>query len=137
MESVQRHHQRELEQQHVHSSPTTTIRNSNSSNDENWDTAMIVTGCAEHPISQQVLEIVTNLPASAPPVLLCQPPTDHVMQGLFHYTPKLNSEDGHRVEKAVQHYEPYIDFDLLLEQMEISTGEDDSGDDLSHTGTST
>ena len=130
MESVQRHHQRELEQQHVHSSATTTIRNiTTSSNDENWDTAMIVTGCAEHPISQQVLEIVTNLPASAPPVLMCQPPTDHVMQGLFHYTPKLNSEDGHRVEKAVQHYEPYIDFDLLLERMEITGGEDDNDDD--------
>lgn len=112
MFSVQRNHQREL---HRHSSATTTL----SKDDSNWDTAMIVTGCEEFPISSQVFEIVTNLPESAPAVIMTNKPTDHVMHGLYNYTPKLNSEDENRVEKAVQHYEPYIDFDLLLERMEV------------------
>jgi len=115
MESVQRNQQR---LQHQHSSSTTTLHSNDNSN-EDFDTAMIVTGCVEHPISTQVLEIVTNLPDSAPPVLLAHKPTDQVMQGLYSYTPKLNAEDGNRVDKAVQHYEPYIDFDLLLERVEI------------------
>lgn len=84
---------------------------------------MIVTGCEEHPISTQVLEIVTNLPDSAPPVLMTNKPTDSVMQGLYRFTPKLNNEDGNRVDKAVQHYEPYIDFDLLLDRVKISDDE--------------
>ena len=30
--------------------------------------------------------------------------------------PKHNNQDTHRLEIAVNHYEPYIDFDLLLER---------------------
>lgn len=116
MESVQRNQQRA---QHQHSSSTTVLSLSEDAHD-NWDTAMIVTGCEEHPISTQVLEIVTNLPDSAPPVIMTNKPTDAVMQGLYHFTPKLNNEDGNRVDKAVEHYEPYIDFDLLLDRIEIT-----------------
>lgn len=31
-------------------------------------------------------------------------------------TPKFNASDERRVSRATEHYEPYIDFDLLLEQ---------------------
>jgi BioD-like phosphotransacetylase family protein len=114
MESVQRHQQ---QKHHHHSSATTTL--SSESDIENFDSAMIVTGCEEYPMSTQVLEIVTGLPASAPPVLLTQQRTDAVMQGIYQYTPKLNREDPHRVGSAVEHYQPYINFDLLLERLAI------------------
>lgn len=113
MESVQRSRQR-----HNHSSTTMTLSTDTDEN-ENWETAMIVTGCEENPISTQVLEIVTSLPDSAPPVLMTAARTDDVMQGIYQYTPKLNNEDSNRVEIAVQHYQPYIDFDLLLERVTI------------------
>jgi BioD-like phosphotransacetylase family protein len=129
MESVQRNRQQQqLKQQQYngHSSTTTTISingsdnsSSSSNNNESFETAMIVTGCAEHPISTQVLEIVMNLPNTAPPVLMTEQRTDIVMQGIYQYTPKLNNEDSNRVERAVQHYQPYIDFDLLLERVAI------------------
>jgi len=36
------------------------------------------------------------------------------MQKIHAFTPKLNIDDTHRVEKAAEHYEPYIDFEELL-----------------------
>jgi BioD-like phosphotransacetylase family protein len=120
MESVQRSQAR---QRHRHSSTTTTLV-ANDDENENWETAMVVTGCDEYPISTQVLEIVTSLPPSAPPVLMTAARTDLVMQGIYQYTPKLNHEDSNRVEIAVQHYQPYIDFDLLLDRIAIDTNLD-------------
>ena len=126
MESVQRNRQQQqLKQQyHGHSTTTTTLSvnglsGNNDNSNESFETAMIVTGCADHPISSQVLEIVMNLPDTAPPVLMTDRRTDSVMQGIYKYTPKLNSEDSNRVERAVQHYQPYIDFDLLLDRVRI------------------
>lgn len=79
-----------------------------------WEAAIIVTGCADHPISRQVMEIVTSMP-DAPPVLMVPKPTHQVMEAIHKFTPKLNSEDANRVGVAVNHYEPYINFDLLLQ----------------------
>lgn len=38
------------------------------------------------------------------------------MQMIHHFTPKLNIDDKNRVRTAVEHYEPYIDMDLLIER---------------------
>ena len=81
-----------------------------------WEAAMIVTGCEEHPISTQVLEIITGTLSQAPPVLLALQPTKVVMERLNNYTPKLNIKDKQRVEQTIAHYEPGIDFGLLLER---------------------
>lgn len=81
-----------------------------------WEAAMIVTGCEEHPISTQVLEIITGALSQAPPVLLALQPTKVVMERLNNYTPKLNIKDKQRVEQTIAHYEPGIDFGLLLER---------------------
>ena len=40
--------------------------------------------------------------------------THQAMQMIHAYTPKFNVDDKHRVATAVEHYEPYIDFDELL-----------------------
>lgn len=116
MESVQRHRKR---QKHKNFSTATTPLSTDDKENENWETAMVVTGCEEYPISAQVLEIVSSLSDSAPPVLMTAARTDSVMQGIYKYTPKLNHEDSNRVETAVHHYQPYIDFDLLLERVAI------------------
>jgi dethiobiotin synthetase len=89
-----------------------------------WETAMVVTGCENHPISTQVLEIVTSMP-HAPPVLMAPQPTNTVMEAIYNFTPKLNMVDGHRVKTTVDHYEPCIDFDLLLERVGFVGDEDD------------
>jgi BioD-like phosphotransacetylase family protein len=80
-----------------------------------WEAAMIVTGTNDYPISQQVMEIVSSM-KDAPPVLMVPKQTHHVMEAIHRFTPKLHSEDANRVSVAVNHYEPYIDFDLLLEE---------------------
>lgn len=48
--------------------------------------------------------------------------THEAMQKIHAYTPKFNIDDKHRVSTAVEHYEPYIDFDELLRR----TSSDDS-----------
>jgi len=82
------------------------------------ESALVVTGTDEYPLSAQVLDIIEGLneSGSAPPVLLAPYPTNTVMDMIHGFTPKLNFEDENRAHTAVNHYEPYIDFDLLLER---------------------
>jgi BioD-like phosphotransacetylase family protein len=84
------------------------------------EAALIVTGTDEYPLSEQVLDIIQGMDddseGTVPPVLLAPHSTNKVMEMLHSYTPKLNYEDAHRAHTAVDHYEPYIDFDLLLER---------------------
>jgi BioD-like phosphotransacetylase family protein len=96
---------------------------------DEWLAGMIVTGCEEYPISTQVMEIVKSMPPSAPPVLVTPQPTREVMESIYAYTPKLNLEDGHRIQTSVEHYEPAIDFDLLLQRVGVDAN---LGDDHSN-----
>ena len=48
------------------------------------------------------------------PVMVVELSTHQAMQKIHSFTPKLNIDDTNRVGKAVEHYEPYIDFDELL-----------------------
>lgn len=48
------------------------------------------------------------------PVMLVEHSTHEAMKMVHDFTPKLNIDDKNRVRKAVEHYEPYIDFDTLL-----------------------
>lgn len=91
--------------------------NSDGATHRDRESALIVTGTDEYPLSQQVMDIIngTNM-ETAPPVLLAPQPTNTVMQMIHKFTPKLNFEDSNRCETAIEHYEPHIDFDLLLER---------------------
>ncbi|CAJ1953486.1 unnamed protein product [Cylindrotheca closterium] len=82
------------------------------------ESALVVTGTDEYPLSAQVLDIIEGLNESgnAPPVMLAPYPTNVAMDMIHRYTPKLNFEDDNRVNTTVKHYEPHIDFDLLLER---------------------
>ena len=80
-----------------------------------WEAAMIVTGYADYPISRQVMDIVLSM-ENAPPVLMVPKQTHQVMEDIHKFTPKLNYQDEGRVSVAVKHYEPHIDFSLLLQE---------------------
>lgn len=79
-----------------------------------WEAALVVCGTDEYAVPQNVMDIYHTL--DAPPMLVCKEGTRHAMERILGYTPKHNNRDTHRLEIAVNHYEPYIDFDLLLER---------------------
>ena len=89
---------------------------SDSTGSGHWESAMLVTGCADFPLSAQVLEIIQSLP-NAPPVLMTPYVTDETLKRMYEYTPKLNLEDPRRVATAIEHYEPYINFEVLLDRV--------------------
>ena len=90
-----------------------------------WEAALVVCGTEEYDISDQVMEMYQSL--EAPPMLVCKQGTKQTMERILKYTPKHNNQDTHRLEIAVNHYEPYIDFDLLLERTGNSTTAASSG----------
>jgi len=53
------------------------------------------------------------------PVMVVEHSTHDAMQMIHDYTPKLNIDDKNRVQKAVEHYEPNIDFDKLLQRASL------------------
>jgi hypothetical protein len=122
MESIQRiSHSNNVAGYHPTSINTTN--NSTAITSTRFEPAMIVTGCNDmySPLSTQVMEIITSLRPveDAPPILLTDHPTDDVLAGLYKYKPKLNLHDPNRVATAIQHYEPYINFGLLLDRIQI------------------
>jgi len=58
--------------------------------------------------------------SSHPVSVVVKHSTHEAMQMIHDYTPKFNIDDKHRVTTAVQHYEPYIDFDELLRRTSSS-----------------
>jgi BioD-like phosphotransacetylase family protein len=64
-------------------------------------------------------EILDMIKLSNAPVLAVDLSTNQAMESILKFTPKLNVEDKNRVNEAVNHYEPYIDFDKLLERTHV------------------
>lgn len=60
------------------------------------------------------------------PIIYAQNTCHEALEKIIEFTPKLNIHDTNRVTKAVDHYEPYIDFDELLRRTSSS---DSSFDD--------
>jgi len=75
--------------------------------------ALILSGTPERGYSPA--EYVKSIGAAyKAPLLFAGVPTYAVMDQLRGFTPKLHIDDKHRVQHAIDHYEPYIDFDKLL-----------------------
>lgn len=68
-------------------------------------------------LSAEVTEMIMDSGPAGPPVLVATgySPADAAKQ-IRTMTPKFNASDERRVTRATEHYEPYIDFDLLLER---------------------
>ncbi|KAL7553145.1 hypothetical protein ACHAWF_017624 [Thalassiosira exigua] len=73
-------------------------------------------------LSPEVCEMIADCGPSGPPVLVaagCCP--SEAARRIRTMTPKFNASDERRVARATEHYEPYIDFDLLLERTSEGT----------------
>ena len=89
---------------------------------EPLEACLIICGRKDkYQLSQEVADMLTGLKMA--PVMLVEMSTHDAMAKIHSFTPKLNIHDTNRVAVAVDHYEPYIDFDLLLQENNASTNE--------------
>mmetsp|Transcript_28292 Transcript_28292/g.60301 ORF Transcript_28292/g.60301 Transcript_28292/m.60301 type:complete len:413 (-) Transcript_28292:203-1441(-) len=80
-----------------------------------FEAALLVCGRKDkYQMANEVRDMFEGLEGA--PVMVVGYSTHQAMQMIHDYTPKLNIDDKNRVGKAVEHYEPYIDFDLLLDR---------------------
>lgn len=84
-----------------------------------FEAALIVCGRkGKYQLSPEVMDMLTSLQGA--PVMVVGVSTHDAMSKIHRYTPKLNIHDTNRVGVAVDHYEPYIDFDELLRRTQAS-----------------
>mmetsp|Transcript_42666 Transcript_42666/g.102900 ORF Transcript_42666/g.102900 Transcript_42666/m.102900 type:complete len:485 (-) Transcript_42666:80-1534(-) len=88
-----------------------------------FEAALMICGRkGKYSISPEVKEMMEAVPDGddpedaehAAPIMIVEGTTHESMRKIHEYTPKLNIHDTNRVNVAVNHYEPYIDFDELL-----------------------
>lgn len=78
-----------------------------------FEATLLVCGRKEkYQLSPEVKEIIEGQDQA--PIMLVEATTHEAMRKIIEFTPKLNIHDTNRVKVAVDHYEPYIDFDTLL-----------------------
>mmetsp|Transcript_13506 Transcript_13506/g.15913 ORF Transcript_13506/g.15913 Transcript_13506/m.15913 type:complete len:446 (+) Transcript_13506:73-1410(+) len=81
--------------------------------DKPFEAALLICGRKDkYELSPEVLDMINGLEGA--PVMLVEHSTHEAMQKIHNYTPKFNTADKDRVTKAVEHYEPFIDFEELL-----------------------
>lgn len=87
----------------------------NQKEEGSFEAALLICGRRDkYSLSKEVKEMVLGLDCA--PVMVVEHSTHQAMQMIHAFTPKFNVNDMHRVGKAVEHYEPYIDFDELLKR---------------------
>lgn len=78
-----------------------------------FEAALMVCGRkGKYQLSPEVSEMMEGVDNA--PIMVINGTTHEAMRKIHDYTPKLNIHDTNRVSVAVDHYEPYIDFDELL-----------------------
>jgi BioD-like phosphotransacetylase family protein len=81
--------------------------------DTSFESALLICGRkGKYQLSQEVGDMLAGL--SGAPVMVLETTTHEATSKIGKFTPKLNIDDTNRVGVAVDHYEPYIDFDELL-----------------------
>ena len=77
-----------------------------------FEAALVLCGRKpRYDIFPEIKDMIRSLDA---PVLHVSRSTYKAMEAIQFFTPKLNIDDTSRIESAVGHYEPFIDFDTLL-----------------------
>mmetsp|Transcript_13743 Transcript_13743/g.27408 ORF Transcript_13743/g.27408 Transcript_13743/m.27408 type:complete len:411 (-) Transcript_13743:782-2014(-) len=77
-----------------------------------FEAALVLCGRKpRYDIFPEIKDMIRSLDA---PVLHVSRSTYKAMEAIQFFTPKLNIDDTSRIESAVGHYEPFIDFDELL-----------------------
>ena len=81
-----------------------------------FDSALVICGREERfKLSKELMDMLQGLDDNVP-VLRAPYTTHEAMEMIYKFTPKLNINDPNRVNAAVNHYEKFIDYDLLLQQ---------------------
>ena len=87
---------------------------------QSFEAALLVSGRKDkYDVSPEVMDMITDPALSDVPVLIARHTTHHALELINNMTPKLNIDDTGRVETAVKHYEPYINFDLILDRTSV------------------
>lgn len=88
--------------------------------DENpFQAALIVCGRrGKYTVSPEVMDMLNGIGGA--PVMIVDKSTRDAMEMIHRFTPKLNIHDTNRVNVAVEHYEPYIDFDELMRRTQAN-----------------
>jgi BioD-like phosphotransacetylase family protein len=80
---------------------------------EPLEAALLICGRkGKYQISEEVMSILNGVTGA--PIMIVEKTTHEVTTMINGFTPKLNIHDTSRVAVAVDHYEPYIDFDTLM-----------------------
>lgn len=83
------------------------------SSEEAFEAALLICGRkGKYQLCPEVSEMIEG--AGNAPIMVVEGTTHETMKKIHDYTPKLNIHDTNRVSVAVDHYEPYINFDELL-----------------------
>ena len=83
--------------------------------EEPFEAALLVCGRKDkYELSSEMYDMMKNIEDL--PMMLVELPTHQVMSQINSFTPKLNIHDRNRVAVAVDHYEPYLDIDQLLQR---------------------
>ena len=84
-----------------------------------FEAALIICGRKEkYQLSREVNDMLKGL--NQAPVMVVGLSTHDAMSKIHGFTPKLNIHDTNRVSVAVDHYEPYIDFEELMRRTQAS-----------------
>jgi BioD-like phosphotransacetylase family protein len=84
-----------------------------------FEAALIICGRkGKYQLSAEVLDMLNSLKGA--PVMMVDFSTHDAMTQIHQFTPKLNIHDRNRVAVAVDHYEPYIDFDELMRRTQAN-----------------
>ena len=90
---------------------------------DDWAGAMVLSVGAssgfpdleDHPDDRELLPYLRDMAIETDaPILLTKTGTVDTLEQIRGYTPKNNIHDRRRLQAAIDHYEPHIDFDKLL-----------------------
>jgi len=81
---------------------------------DSFEAALVICGeQGKFEVSKELMDMIDGHGNDVP--ILVSPHTTHqTMEMIHNFTPKLNVHDKSRVHAATEHYEKYIDYDLLL-----------------------
>lgn len=95
-----------------------------------FESALLICGRKEkYGLCDEVKDMIEGLECA--PVMVVEHSTHEAMKMIHDYTPKFNIHDMHRVNTAIEHYEPYLDFDELLRRTTSSDSSFNEPDTIS------
>lgn len=84
-----------------------------------FEATLLICGRGDkYQLSPEVQDMMKEIESA--PIMSIPVSTHEAMKRILNHTPKLNIHDTNRVSVAVDHYEPYIDFDELLRRTRSS-----------------